>query len=113
MHQPTNETRLRLEPIFRSLVFCGILDSQSGLLQQFIVGSYEMLSNLAQFDLGQFGAWIVMSIAAVAILVVVLKIVSKVISTSLRLIIIVGSLLVIAAAMFILTMLLQGEAPGL
>ena len=72
-----------------------------------------MLSTLAQFDLGQFGAWVVMAIAAVAILVVVLKIVSKVISASLRLVIIVGSLLVIAAAMFVLTMLLNGEVPGL
>ena len=72
-----------------------------------------MLSNLAQFDLGQLGAWVVIAIAAVAIMVIVLKIVSKVVSVSLRLAIIVGSLLVITAALFILTMLLQGEAPGL
>ncbi|MBN1582973.1 MAG: hypothetical protein JXA89_19850 [Anaerolineae bacterium] len=72
-----------------------------------------MLSNLAQFDLGQLGAWVVIAIAAVAIMVIVLKIVSKVVSVSLRLAIIVGSLLVITAALFILTMLLQGEVPGL
>jgi hypothetical protein len=60
------------------------------------------------FDLGQFGAWVVIAIAAIAILVVVLKIVSKIISTSLRVAILVGALLVIAAALWVLGMLLRG-----
>jgi hypothetical protein len=72
-----------------------------------------MLSSLAQLDIGGIGVWVIMAVVAVAVLVVVLKVVSKVISTSLRLAIIVGSLLVIAAAIYVLTMLLQGEAPGL
>jgi hypothetical protein len=71
-----------------------------------------MPSDLAQSAIGELGAWVVMAIAALAILVVVLRIISKVVSTSLRLAIIVGSLVVIAVAMYVLTMLLQGKVPG-
>ena len=72
-----------------------------------------MWSDLAQFDLSNLGAWVVIAIAAVAILAVVLKVIGKVVSTSLRLAIIVGSLLVIAAAMYVLAILLRGKTPGL
>jgi len=68
--------------------------------------------DLAQFDLGLLGGWLIVAIAAVAILFVILKIVAKVISTSLRLAIIVGSLLVIAVALLVLsTFLGEGRLP--
>jgi hypothetical protein len=65
-------------------------------------------------DLGQFGAWVIIAIAAIAILVVVLRIVSKIISTSLRLAIVLGALVVIAIALWVLNMLLrQGMGIGI
>ncbi len=73
-----------------------------------------MSFDLTQLDIGQLGAWGVISIAAVAILAVVLKVISKVVSTSLRIAIIIGSLTVIAAALFVLSMLWnKGTIPGL
>ena len=55
-----------------------------------------MLSDLAQFGLNTIGGWLVIAVAAVAIIFVVLKIVGKAISTSIRLAIILGTLVVIA-----------------
>ena len=72
-----------------------------------------MPPSLPQLNINEFGAWIVIAIAAIAILVVILKVVSKVISTSLRVAIILGSLLVIAAALFALNLLLNGKIPDL
>ena len=66
-----------------------------------------MQPNPVQFDLTQIGAWLVIAVAAVAIVFVVLKVVSKVVSTSVRLAIIAGSLLVIALALLALSALLK------
>ena len=63
---------------------------------------------LAQLDLTMLGGWLVVAIAAVAIVFVFLKIVGKAITTSLRLAIILGSLVVIAVSLFVLSMLLNG-----
>ena len=63
---------------------------------------------LAQLDLTVLGGWLVIAIAAVAIVFVFLKIVGKAIATSLRLAIILGSLVVIAVSLFVLSMLLNG-----
>ena len=63
---------------------------------------------LAQLDLTMLGGWLVVAIAAVAIVFVFLKIVGKAIATSLRLAIILGSLVVIAVSLFVLSMLLNG-----
>ena len=68
--------------------------------------------NLVQFNLRPIGAWLVLAIVVIAILAIGLKIVSKVISTWVRVAIIVGSLLVIAVAFFVLsTFLKSGEGP--
>ncbi len=68
----------------------------------------------AQLDIAQLGSWIVIAIAAVAILVVILYIVGKIVSVSLRVAIILGSLIVIAIALFVLsTLITQGTIPGL
>lgn len=67
-----------------------------------------------QLDFAQLGAWVVVAIAAVAILAAILYAVSKVVSASLRIAIILGSLIVIALALFVLSMLItQGSIPGL
>ena len=58
--------------------------------------------------LGTFGGWFVIAIAAVALLYIVLRIVGKAIATSVRLAIVLGSLLVITAALFVLSALLNG-----
>jgi hypothetical protein len=69
---------------------------------------------LAQLDLTTLGGWLVIAIAAVAIVFVFLKIVGKAIATSLRLAIILGSLVVIAVSLFVLSMLLNdGKLPTL
>ena len=71
-----------------------------------------MSTSFAQLDIGQLAAWLVIAIAAIAILVVVLKIVSKVVSASLRVAIILGSLIIIAIALFVLaTLINQGMTP--
>jgi len=57
--------------------------------------------------LGVLAGWLIVAIAAIAVLFVLLKIVSKVISTSLRLAIILGSLLVIALSLYVLSILLR------
>jgi hypothetical protein len=66
---------------------------------------------LAQLNLGEIGGWLIVAIAAVAIVWVILKIVGKAITTSLRLAIILGSLVVIAVSLFVLSMLLNGGKP--
>jgi hypothetical protein len=69
---------------------------------------------LAPVDLTTLGGWLVIAIAAVAIVFVFLKIVGKAIATSLRLAIILGSLVVIAVSLFVLSMLLNdGKLPTL
>ena len=69
---------------------------------------------LAQLNLGEIGGWLIIAIAAVAILWVILRIVGKAITTSLRLAIILGSLVVIAVSLFVLSMLLNsGKPPAL
>jgi len=64
--------------------------------------------DLPQIPFATLGGWLVIAIAAVAIVSVVLKIVGKAIATSLRMAIIVGSLVVIALALFVLSILLNG-----
>jgi hypothetical protein len=66
---------------------------------------------LAQLNLGEIGGWLIIAIAAVAILWVILRIVGKAITTSLRLAIILGSLVVIAVSLFVLSLLLDGGKP--
>jgi hypothetical protein len=66
---------------------------------------------LAQLNLGEIGGWLIVAIAAVAIVWVILKIVGKAITTSLRLAIILGSLVVIAVSLFVLSLLLDGGKP--
>ena len=63
---------------------------------------------LPQIPFATLGGWLVIAIAAVTIVFVVLKIVGKAIATSLRMAIILGSLVVIALALFVLSMLLNG-----
>jgi hypothetical protein len=63
---------------------------------------------LPQIPLATLGGWLVIAIAAVAIVFVVLKIVGKAIAASLRMAIILGSLIVIAIALFVLSMLVNG-----
>ena len=58
--------------------------------------------------LGTFGGWFVIAIAAVALLYTVLRIVGKAIATSVRLAIVLGSLVVITVALFVLSALLNG-----
>ena len=71
-----------------------------------------MLSDLAQFGLNTIGGWLVIAVAAVAIIFVVLKIVGKAISTSIRLAIILGTLVVIAISLLVLsTFLNSGGLP--
>ncbi len=67
-----------------------------------------MPSTLAQFALGSLGGWLVVAIAAIAILTIVLKILRKLIATSIRPAIIAGVLLVIAAALCALRAFLNG-----
>ena len=55
--------------------------------------------------LGTFGGWFVIAIAAVALLYVVLRIVGKAIATSVRVAIVLGSLVVITIALFVLSAL--------
>ena len=75
-------------------------------------GVRTMLSNLAQQGLGLLGGWLVIAIAAVAVLYLVLKVVGKAISTSLRLAIILGTLVVITIALFVLSRFLSaGKLP--
>ena len=63
---------------------------------------------LPQIPFATLGGWLVIAIAAVAIVFVVLKIVGKAVAASLRMAIILGSLVVIALALFVLSMLLNG-----
>jgi hypothetical protein len=63
---------------------------------------------LAQINLATLGGWLVIAIAAVTIVFVILKVVGKAIATSMRLAIILGSLVVIAVSLFVLSMLLNG-----
>lgn len=58
--------------------------------------------------LGTFGGWFVIAIAAVALLYIVLRIVGKAIATSVRMAIVLGSLVVITVALFVLSALLNG-----
>lgn len=58
--------------------------------------------------LGTFGGWLVTAIAAVALLYIVIRIVGKAIATSVRVAIVLGSLVVITVALFVLSTLLNG-----
>lgn len=74
----------------------------------------NMLLDWISPDIAQMASWLVIAIAAVAILVVILYIVGKIVSISLRVAIILGSLIVIAIALFVLsTLITQGMLPGL
>ena len=86
----------------------GDYDSKYTPLVQWGIGVCDVPSTLAQFDLRSIGGWLIVAIAAVAILTIMLKILRKVISTSIRLAIIVGALLVIAAALCALSAFLNG-----
>ena len=71
-----------------------------------------LFADLTQQGFGMLGGWIVVAVIAVIVLYIVLKIVGKAISTSLRLAIIVGTLLVIAGSLFALSTLLNaGKLP--
>ena len=63
---------------------------------------------LPQIPFATLGGWLVIAIAAVAIVFVTLRIVGKAIAASLRMAIILGSLVVIALALFVLSMLVNG-----
>jgi len=68
--------------------------------------------DLTQRGFAMLGGWIAVAIIAVIVFYIVLKIVGKAISTSLRLAIIVGTLLVIAGSLFALSTLLNvGKLP--
>lgn len=65
--------------------------------------------NLPQFSPG---TWAVIAVAVIAILIVVLKVIRRVVSTSVRIAIVVGTVMVIAAALCALSAFLgQGELP--
>ncbi len=65
------------------------------------------MSDAFSFDWRLLCAWVVVAIAALSVIGVILKIVSRVVSASLRAAIIIGSLLVIAVALCVLSTLLQ------
>lgn len=65
------------------------------------------MGDALSFDWQLLCAWVVVAIAAISVISVILKIVSRVVSASLRAAIIIGSLLVIAAALCVLSTLLQ------
>jgi hypothetical protein len=67
-----------------------------------------LFADLTEQGLGLFGGWLVVAVIAVIVLYIVLKIVGKAISTSLRLAIIFGALLVIAGSLVALSTLLNG-----
>ena len=58
-------------------------------------------------NLVELGLWLLVAVIAIIILALVLKFVSKIVSASLRLAIILGSLVVIAVALYVLNMLLR------
>lgn len=65
------------------------------------------------WDIQELGAWIVVAIAAVAVMTVILRLVGKVVSASLKTAIILGSLVVIALALLVISTLLNGKLPAL
>ncbi len=65
------------------------------------------------WDIQELGAWVVVAIAAVAVMTVILRLVGKVVSASLKTAIILGSLVVIALALLVISTLLNGKLPAL
>jgi hypothetical protein len=66
-----------------------------------------VLLDLIRSNLGLLGGWLTIAIAAVAVIFVILKIAGKAISASLRMAIIVGTLVVIATSLCVLSALLH------
>ncbi len=60
-------------------------------------------------DLGPISVWVIVAVVAIVTLVVALRILRKVVALSIRLAITLGALLVIAAALYILSRYLIGE----
>ena len=65
--------------------------------------------SIIQLDLSLFGPWLIAAVAAVAVLYIVLRVVRKMVSTSLRVAILVGAVVVIAAALCVFGMLLNPD----
>jgi hypothetical protein len=70
---------------------------------------YDVSPVLAQLSGGLVGVWVIVAAVAILALVVTLRIVRRAVALSIRLAIILGALLVIAAALYILSRYWIGE----
>jgi hypothetical protein len=73
----------------------------------------RLLPNLARWVLDHSGSWLVMAGVAIVILYLVLRILRRAVTASLRLALIAGTLVVIAVALLVLSNLLRSRGLAL